>query len=68
MSMAERGDGRPNNNMPEIFGILTDELQGYTDRLEEIWETDLVEVNAELERLGLRALDPKCDGPEGCGM
>ena len=59
MSMAERGDGRPTNNMPEIFGILTDELQGYTDRLQQVWATDLAEVNAELERLGLSVLDPK---------
>jgi hypothetical protein len=59
MAMAERGDGRPNNNMPEIFGILTAELKGYTDRLDEIWATDLVAVNRELSRLGLAPLDPK---------
>jgi photosystem II stability/assembly factor-like uncharacterized protein len=66
MSMAERGDGRPMNTMPEIFGILTNELKGYTDRLEEIWATDLAAVNAELVRLGLTPLDPDCDRPEGC--
>ena len=27
-------DGRPGNMMPEIFDILTEELKGYTDRLE----------------------------------
>jgi hypothetical protein len=58
MTMAERGDGRPTNNMPEIFGILTEDLEGYTDRLGEVWATDLVGVNRELRRLGLAALDP----------
>ncbi|MEZ4416444.1 MAG: glycosyl hydrolase [Gemmatimonadota bacterium] len=64
MSMAERGDGRPGNMMPEILGILTDELKGYTDRLEQIWATDLAAVNRELQRLGLPAINPNCK-PEG---
>jgi hypothetical protein len=67
MSMAERGDGRPTNNMPEIFGILTDQLKGYTDRLDAVWAKDLADVNARLARLGLPPIDPKCGRPEGCG-
>ena len=47
------------SSMPEIFNILSEELQGYTDRLEEIWATDLARVNAELERLGLDPLNPE---------
>ncbi len=66
MSMAERGDGRPGNNMMEIFEILTEELRGYTDRLEDVWATELAAVNAELVRLELPPLDPRCDRPEGC--
>ena len=66
MSMAERGDGRPTTYMPEIFQILTRELEGYTDRLDEVWATDLTKVNDELRRLGLRPLDPDCNKPEGC--
>ncbi|MDH3734912.1 MAG: glycosyl hydrolase, partial [Gemmatimonadota bacterium] len=66
MSMVEQGDGRPGNNMPEIFGILVDELKGYTDRLAEVWATDLATVNAELERLGLAPIDPACRSDEGC--
>jgi hypothetical protein len=58
LSMSERGDGRPMNNMEEIFQIMVDELRGYTDRLEEVWTTDLEAVNRELERLGLERLDP----------
>jgi hypothetical protein len=58
LSMSERGDGQPMNNMEEIFQILVDELRGYTDRLDEVWATDLAEVNRELERLGLEPLDP----------
>ena len=52
--------------MPEIFQILTQELKGYTDRLDEVWATDLKKVNDELRRLGLRPLDPDCDKVEGC--
>ena len=59
MSMSERGDGRPGNNMEEIFQIMVDELRGYTDRLEEVWATDLAAVNRELARLGLEPLDPE---------
>jgi hypothetical protein len=66
MSMAERGDGRPMNNMSEIFDILVNELRGYTDRLDEVWAIDLAAVNAELVRLQLMPIDPECDRPEGC--
>ena len=58
LSMSERGDGRPMNNMEEIFQIMVDELRGYAIRLEEVWATDLDAVNRELERLGLERLDP----------
>jgi hypothetical protein len=64
--MAERGDGRPTTNMPEIFGILSTELKGYTTRLDSIWKTDLVAVNKELARLNLPPLDPNCAKAEGC--
>jgi len=66
MTMAQRGDGRPTSNMPEIFRILSDELAGYTKRLTEIWRRDLPAVNAELERLGLPPLDPNCLDETGC--
>jgi photosystem II stability/assembly factor-like uncharacterized protein len=66
LSMAERGDGPPTNNMPEIFGILSAELKTYTDRLEVVWSTDLTAVNRELARLKLTPLDPKCARAEGC--
>ena len=68
MTMAERGDGRPTNNMAEIFGILSTELKGYTDRLSQIWTRDLEAVNSQLRRLGLPPLDPKCAKVEGCGV
>jgi len=66
LSMAERGDGVPTNNMSEIFGILSTELKGYTDRLAQLWRTDLVAVNKELARLNLPPLDPQCAKAEGC--
>ena len=58
LSMSERGDGPPNDGMREVFQIMVDELQGYTDRLAEVWETDLAAVNRELLRLNLLPLDP----------
>ena len=38
---------------------MVNELRGYTDRLEEVWASDLAAVNRELERLGLEVLDPE---------
>jgi photosystem II stability/assembly factor-like uncharacterized protein len=66
LSMSERGDGRPGNNMGEIFDILRSELGGYMGRLDEVWATDLDALNRELTRLGLPRLDPACARPEGC--
>lgn len=66
LSMSERGDGPPNQSMPEIYNILTKELKGYTDRLDVVWKTDLVAVNKELARLKLPLIDPNCAKPEGC--
>jgi hypothetical protein len=68
LSMAERGDGRPGNNMPDILRILTDELKGYTDRLDQLWATDLAAVNRELARLGLPAIDPACGADGKCAV
>ena len=68
MSMAEHGDGRPTNNMPEIFRILSTELTGYLDELARVWSQDLPAVNAELHRLGLPKVDPKCLKVKGCGV
>jgi hypothetical protein len=66
LAMVERGDARPTNNMPEIFGILSTELGGYTARLAQVWSTDLAATNAELARLGLPLLDPACVQVKGC--
>jgi hypothetical protein len=66
LSMAEQGDGRPTNNMPEIFGILSTELAGYERQLQQVWSTDLPRVNAELARLALPPVDPQCTEVKGC--
>src|SRR3712207_2989846 len=66
LAMSERGDGRPTTNMPEILGILTTELKTHTDRLAEVWRTDLAAVNRELARAKLPAIDPACASPAGC--
>ena len=67
LSMAERGDGRPTTNMPEIFTILSNEFKGYSDRLAMVWKTDLAAANKELARLSLPSMDPQCVKVEGCG-
>jgi photosystem II stability/assembly factor-like uncharacterized protein len=58
LSMVERGEGRPNDGMREVFQIMVDELAGYTETLDGIWANELAAVNGELERLGLEPLDP----------
>jgi photosystem II stability/assembly factor-like uncharacterized protein len=58
LSMVERGDGAPNEGMRDVFGIMVDELDGYTGRLAQIWERELASVNGELERLGKDPVDP----------
>ena len=58
LSMVERGDGAPNEGMREVFGLMVEELAGYTSTLQAIWDNELAAVNEELERLGLDALDP----------
>ncbi|MEX0892175.1 MAG: glycosyl hydrolase [Gemmatimonadota bacterium] len=68
LSMAERGDGRPNENMLEIYGILDRELAGYEARLDGVWAMELTAVNGHLRRLGLPVLDPACTEAEGCGV
>jgi hypothetical protein len=64
--MAERGDGRPTNNLPEIFDLLSRELAAYERQLMDVWTTDLARANAELARLDLPPVDPQCTRVEGC--
>ena len=69
LSMTERGDGAPTNNLPEIYDILSSELAGYTNALARVWKTDLAAVNSELARLTLIPLDPGCvKVSERCGL
>ncbi len=66
LSMSERGDGPPGTYMPEIFGILRDELAGYQSELARMMQTELGAVNAQLSRLGLVLVSASCDKAEGC--
>jgi photosystem II stability/assembly factor-like uncharacterized protein len=68
LSMTERGDGAPTNNMSEIYEIMNRELKGYTGTLARVWATDLVAANGELARLKLIPLDPGCESVSArCG-
>jgi hypothetical protein len=66
LSMAERGDGRPTSNMPQIYQILAKELDGYTAELAQLWKADLGSLNRELSGAGLLPVDPGCAKAEGC--
>ena len=69
LSMTERGDGAPTNNLAEIYEIMSRELKGYTDALAKVWATDLMAVNSELARLKLIPLDPACESVSArCGL
>jgi hypothetical protein len=47
------GDGAPIANAEPIFNDLVQELRVHTDKLEQILNTELPKLNAELRRLGL---------------
>ena len=66
LSVTNRGDGRPTTFLPEIFNDLSAEMTAHSARLKKVWSTDLVAFNAELKRLGLIPVDPKCAKAEGC--
>jgi photosystem II stability/assembly factor-like uncharacterized protein len=52
------GDGAPIGNAEPIFNDLVGELKVQTDRLEQILNTELPRLNAELRRLGLVEIAP----------
>ncbi len=52
LAMSERGDGPPGTYMPEIYGILSDELDGYLAEMQRVMQNELAAVNTELRRIG----------------
>ena len=62
------GDGRPTSNIPEIFSIQSGQLKVQTDRLAQVWKTDLAAFNKEAARLKLPPVDPKCAAAAGCSV
>jgi hypothetical protein len=66
LSMSERGDGRPINNMPTIFEILATEMTTYSNRLQAVWKKDLAAYNAALAKRHLPPVDPACTKAAGC--
>ena len=62
------GDGRPTSNIPEIFSIQSGQLKVQTDRLAQVWKTDLAAFNKEAVRLKLPPVDPKCTVAAGCSV
>ena len=66
LSMSERGDGPPGTYMPEIYGILRDELDGYLKEMQQVMQTELAAVNKELTRLGRTPVSANCDKVGGC--
>lgn len=58
IGMVQRGDGRPNDGMYEVFDIMVERLTALTTQLDAVWANEMAAVNAELRRLGLDELDP----------
>ena len=58
LSMVERGDGRPGRGMYEVFEVMVGRLGGVLQVLAGVWGEELVEVNADLERLGVEGISP----------
>ena len=58
LSMSERGDGRPGSGMYAVYEIMVERLYGHLMRMQAVWEEELLEVNAELRRLGLEEIVP----------
>jgi len=58
IGMVQRGDGRPNDGMYEVFDIMVERLAVLTDQLDAVWANEMAAVNAELRRLGKDELDP----------
>ena len=58
LSMSERGDGRPGSGMYAVFEIMVERLRGHLFRMQDVWEEELVEVNAVLRGLGMEAIVP----------
>ena len=60
------GDGRPIQNAPVLFAEYTQILTGEQRRLVEVLNRDLKALNAELSRLGLPLIEPRCI--QACGI
>ena len=54
LSMSERGDGRPGSGMYAVFEIMVERLEGHLERLQEVWDEELAEVNGVLRGMGWR--------------
>lgn len=66
LRVVSAGDGRPTSNIPEIFSIQSGQLKVQTDKLANVWKTDLAAFNKEAARLNLSPVDPNCAKVEGC--
>jgi len=59
------GDGRPIANAPVLFAEYSRQLTVQTTRMDQVIARDLAAFNAELRRLGLPTIIPKCPA-KGC--
>jgi len=68
LRVVSAGDGRPTSNIPEILALQTAQLKVQTDKLAQVWRTDLAAFNREAGRLKLPPVDPTCGKAEGCAV
>jgi hypothetical protein len=61
------GDGRPIANAPVLLAEYTRQLDVQKGRMQRVVDTDLAAFNAELRRLGLPIINPRCPGKQVCG-
>jgi hypothetical protein len=68
LRMVTAGEGRPTNNLPTLFNEYNALLKVQTDRRDKVFAVELAAFNAELKRLGMIPVDPKCTKAEGCSF
>ena len=68
LRMVTAGEGRPTNNLPALYDEYVKLLKVQTDRKDKVFSIDLKAFNAELKRLGMIPVDPKCAKAEGCSF
>jgi hypothetical protein len=66
LRIVNSGDGPPIASASVLFAEYTKQLDVQAGRLQQVIVKDLAAFNAELTKLGLPTIQPKCAAPRGC--